>query len=104
MDMVLDQQIPEPSDGIAVRNLVAGLYFTKIRKRAAVNDFVSGSFVRKVVQVLDKVDSQHQLKIVGLVSARSFIIARLDQLVQLLSRQDGVHLFEKFPLVRFYFF
>ena len=52
MDMVLDQQIPEPSDGIAVRNLVAGLYFTEIRKRAAVNDFVSGSFVRKVVQVL----------------------------------------------------
>ena len=56
--MVLDQQIPEPSDGIAVRNLVAGLYFTEIRKRAAVNDFVSGSFVRKVVQVLDKVDSR----------------------------------------------
>ena len=50
--MVLDQQIPEPSDGIAVRNLVAGLYFTEIRKRAAVNDFFSGSFVRKVVQVL----------------------------------------------------
>ena len=50
--MVLDQQIPKPSDGIAVRNLVAGLYFTEIRKRAAVNDFISGSFVRKVVQVL----------------------------------------------------
>ena len=102
--MVFDQQIPKPSDGVTVLNLIAGLYFTEIRKCAAVNDFVSGSFVGEVVQVLDQVDSQHQLKIVGLVSAHSFIIARLDQLVQLLPRQDGVHLFEKFPLVRFYFF
>ena len=98
MDMVFDQQIPKPSDGVTVRNLIAGLYFTEIRKRAAVNDFVSGSFVRKVVQVLDKVDSQHQLKIVGFVAARSFIIARLDQLVQLPPWHDG---FREIPAYAF---
>ena len=61
MDMVFDQQIPKTSDGVTVRNLIAGFYFTEIRKRAAVNNFVSGSFVGEVVQVLDQVDSQHHL-------------------------------------------
>ena len=59
--MVLDQQVSKPSDGVTVRDLIAGLYFTEIRKRAAVNNFVSGSFVGEVVKVLDQVDSQHQL-------------------------------------------
>ena len=78
MDMVPDQQVSKPSDGVTVRDLVAGFYFAEIRKCTAVNNFVSCSFVGEVVQVLDKVDSQHQLKIVGFVAARSFIIARLD--------------------------
>ena len=98
MDMVPDQQVSKPSDGVTVRNLIAGLYFTEIRKRAAVNDFVSGSFVGEVVQVLDQVDSQHQLKIVGFVAARSFIIARLDQLVQLPPWRDG---FREIPAYAF---
>ena len=72
--------------------------------RLSMISFLVPSSERSYRFFLDKVDSQHQLKIVGLVSAHSFIIARLDQLVQLLPRQDGVHLFEKFPLVRFYFF
>ena len=88
--MVLDRQISKPSDGVAVRDLIAGLYLAESRKCTAVNNFVSGFFVGEVVQVLDKVDSQHQLKIVGFVAARSFIIARLDQLVQLPPWHDGV--------------
>ena len=104
MDMVLNQQIPEPSDGIAVRNLVARFHFTEIRKSPAVDDFVPGPFVGQVIEILDQVDFQHQFKIVGLVAAHSFIIARLDQLVKLFPRHDGVHLFKKFPFVRFYFF
>ena len=66
--MVSDQEIAEAPYGIAVRNLVTGLYFTEIRKSPAVNDFVPGCFVGQVVQVLEKVDSQHQHKIVGLIA------------------------------------
>ena len=77
MNVVFDQQIAESSNRIAIGYLVAGFNFAEIRKSPAVNDFVPGSFVGQVIQVLEKVDSQHQFKILGLVAARSFIIARL---------------------------
>ena len=59
MNVVFDQQIAEPADGIAIRNLVAGFHFAEIRESMAVNDFVPGSFIGQVVQVLEQVDSQH---------------------------------------------
>ena len=52
MNVVFDQKIAESSNRIAIGYLVAGFNFAEIRKCPAVNDFVPGSFVGQVIQVL----------------------------------------------------
>ena len=49
-------------------------------------------------------NSQHQLQVVGLISALSLIVARSNQLLQLSPRHDPFDLFQKFSLMRFDFF
>ncbi len=66
---VLDENIPESPDRITIRYLIAGLYFTEIRKSTAVDDFVVRCVVRQIIAVLENIDSQHQLERVGLVTA-----------------------------------
>lgn len=47
-----DQNIAETSDGISVRDPVAGFHFAGILKSAIVHDFIPGVFIGKAVQVL----------------------------------------------------
>ena len=104
MNVVVDEQVAESADGVAVRNLIAGFHTTEIRKSPAVDDLISSAFVGQVVEILQKMNPQHQLQVVGLISALSLIVARSDQLLQLSPRHDPFDLFQKFFLVRADFF
>lgn len=101
MNVVVDEQVAESVDGVAVRNLIAGFHTAEIRKSLAVDDLISSAFVGQVVEILQKMNPQHQLQGVGLISALSLIVARSDQLLQLSSRHDSFDLFQKFFLMRF---
>ena len=83
MNVVVDEQIAESDDGVAVRNLIAGFHTAEIRKSPAVDDLISSAFVGQVVEILQKMNPQHQLQGVGHISALSLIVARSDQLLLL---------------------
>ena len=104
MNVVVYEQVAESADGVSVRNLIAGFHTAEIRKSPAVDDLISSAFVGQVVEILQKMNPQHQLQVVGLISALSLIVARSDQLLQLSPRHDSFDLFQKFFLMRFDFF
>lgn len=104
MNVVVYEQVAESADGVAIRNLIAGSHTAEIRKSPAVDDLISSAFVGQVVEILQKMNPQHQLQVVGLISALSLIVARSDQLLQLSPRHDSFDLFQKFFLMRFDFF
>ena len=53
--------------------------YTKNAVKEAVDHFGDTRHIRKIVQILNHVDSKHSFQIVGLISALSFVIARSDQ-------------------------
>ena len=122
LNAVLDEDVPEPSDCIPVRHLIAGLYFAEIRKSTAVNDFVVRCtevrlrrtpriraqrelrVVPQIVTVLQYINPKHQPERIGLVSASTLlVVVRFHQFGEISPRHDPVDLFEKFFLVRLCF-
>ena len=63
------QQIPKTPQCISVRHLVAGVHSAELRKGSAVYDLSHCCFVRQIIQVLQQIDPQHPLQIVGLIAA-----------------------------------
>ena len=51
----------------------------KSEKRTAVDCFRYGDLVTQVIEVLQQIQSEHDLQRIGFVAALSFVIARLDQ-------------------------
>ena len=62
---------------ISVRHLVAGVHSAELRKGSAVYDLSHCCFVRQIIQVLQQIDPQHPLQIVGLIAAFPLVVARL---------------------------
>ena len=104
MDAVPDQQIAELSDCVSVRNLIAGFHAAKIRKGAAVNDFIPCAHIGQIIQILQQVDAEHQFKLVGFISVLPLVIVRSDQLLRLFPRHNPLDPFRKYFLVRADFF
>ena len=102
LNAVLLKDMPKPSQRISVRHLVAGINAAKLRKRAAVYDLCHGSHIREVIQILKHIDPQHQFQIVGLVSALSFVIARLNLCDPFPPRNDAIYLRKEFFFLRPY--
>ena len=102
LDAVLLKNVPKSSQCISVRHLVAGINPAKLRKRAAVYDLCHGSHIREVIQILKHIDPQHPFQIVGLVSALSFVIARLNLCDPFPLRNDAIYLRKEFLFLRPY--
>ena len=102
LDSVVLQNVAEPSQGIPVRHLVAGIHAAEVRKGAAVYDLCHGSHVGEVIQVLQYIEPQHQFQIVGLISALSFVIARSDLFDPFSPRDDALYLRKKLFFLRPY--
>ena len=101
VDAMLDQEIAESSDGISIGNLIARFYTAKIRKGATVHNLVAGPLVGQRIQILQKMNPEHQFQVIGFISVLPLIVARSDKLLQLSPWHDAVVLLQKLPLVRF---
>ena len=86
------QQIPKTPQCISVRHLVAGVHSAELRKGSAVYDLSHCCFVRQIIQVLQQIDPQHPLQIVGLIAAFPLVVARPDECEPLSPRDDAFYL------------
>ena len=93
---VFERQITKPSECIPVGNLITWLNSAKVRKRTTVHDLSSSRFVGEIIQIPNEIDPMHKLQFIVLVSALSFVIARLDESYPLAQRNYPLYLFQKF--------
>lgn len=73
---MLNQEIAESSDSVSIGNLIARFYAAKIRKGATVHNLVAGPLVGQRIQILQKMNPEHQFQVIGFISALPLIVAR----------------------------
>ena len=100
LQSVPDQQIPKTAESIPVRNLIAGINTAEFRKCAAVDCLCHCCLVTQVIEVLQQIQSEHDLQRIGFVAALSFVIARLNHGKPFSPRDDPLDLTEKFFFLR----
>ena len=100
LQSVPDQQIPESAESIPVRNLIAGIHAAELRKCAAVDCLCHCCLVTQIIEVLQQIQSEHDLQRIGFVAALSFVIARLNHGKPFSPRDDPFNLTEKFFFLR----
>ena len=64
-------------------------------------NLVAGPLVGQRIQILQKMNPEHQFQVIGFISALPLIVARSDKLLQLSPWHDAVDLLQKLSLVRF---
>ena len=96
LQAIVHENITKAAQRIAVRHLVAGIHTAEVRKSTAVDCLGNRRFVGQVIKVLQQIQPQHQFQVVGLISALSFIIARLDHGYPFAQRNNALDLLEKF--------
>ena len=78
LQLIAYQQIPKTPQSISIRYLVTGVRSAEIWKSSDVYDLSYRCFVCQIIPILQQIDPQHTLQIVGLIAALP-IIVRLNE-------------------------